>query len=101
MCLWRRRKRRDVDGQQDGLLLGAGEEPPAHIDARRRLERADLDVGRIVNVYPDAVLYVDSHGRAWTAWCRSTPAVMPAGMPVIKWRAEPGFRIEPGPYIDE
>ena len=87
---------RDLRDSLDRQLLER-EDPPAHADARRRLEAAQLKVDRIINVYPDSILYVDRDGRAMTAWARK----MPAPSTGITYLAEPGFSAFPSPYLED
>lgn len=70
-------------------------EPPAHADAQRQLEKAKLPVGRVVNVYPDCVLYVDPDGVAMTAWARKQATG------VFTYVAECGFQAFPNPFLGD
>ena len=84
----------DLNESLDRQLL---ERPdaPAHADARRQLEKANLPVGRVVNVYPDCVLYVDPDGVAMTAWARKQVTG------VFTYVAECGFQAFPSPYLED
>lgn len=85
---------KDLKDSIDRQLLERPE-PPSHVDARSRLEKASLKVGRVINVYPDCVLYVDPDGVAMTAWAQKS------GSDSFTYTAEAGFQAFPHPYIGD
>jgi hypothetical protein len=85
---------RDLQEQQ----LLHREEPPSHVDARRRLKDAGITAKKIIGVRSEAVLYLDQEGRPMTAWSRALPGGPTVGCTYL---AEPGFKAEPGMYLGD
>lgn len=69
--------------------------PPSHVRASTQLKDAEIEFKQIVAVNPEAILYVDMNGRAWTAWSE-----VRANDKVILYRQK-GFPAFPSPYLKD
>lgn len=73
------------------MTLDTGREPACHVDARMLLRKQSVADPTIVRVDVDSILFLDAHGKPFTAWIYRAKT-MDGG---TRLRFTPGFEAEP------